>query len=727
MKQSITHLLFAAGIACTAVVNAQTMPAQVLNEEQILRCGQTQYENYLRSKDPDYDKKKADAMRTVEKGIEKMQEKLLKGETPHAQYTLPVVFHVIWNTAAQNVSDAQVTAMLAQANMDWSRTNTDAGNTPSSWLPVAANTDIQFCLATKDPSGNTTTGIVHKQTSTTSFSTNDNMKYSAQGGDDAWDVTKYLNIWICNLSGGILGFANFPPASSNYGTVLHYITIGSLTNPNPSGGSFGYGRTFSHEVGHNFTLQHIWDGGCPAGGDGVTDTPGQQSPTSGCPSGVKTDGCQASAPGIMYQNYMDYTDDLCYNLFTTGQKNKCQSTVASYLTSVANAASTNCNVAPPSAVDAGISSIVTPNGTICASSFTPVVTLKNYGANVLTSCTINYKIDNNPNQTFSWTGNLASNATTNVTLPNMTTTAGTHTFTSSTTASGDGNPGNDQSTSTFNSASSSMSTPVQEPFASATPFPPTGWTVNNPDGATTWAYSFANFPTSSGGSMYMDNYDYNANGQKDEFVSNPVSMANATSAQVTFQLAYQMYSDPATYMSSDSLRIYVSTDCGVTWNNAYTKAHTALITVTPQFSTTEFTPSSAGQWRQETVSLNSYLPAQSMLVKFHQTTDYENNLYVDDINITSVVGINDADISNYISVYPNPSTGMVNVVISASNFGNASIIVTNLLGEVVAETGGNTAAQSKFSLNIEAQSAGVYFVKVKTDSGSAIQKVMLNK
>jgi hypothetical protein len=484
----------------------------------------------------------------------------------------------------------------------------------------------------------------------------------------------------------------------------------------------------SHEIGHCFALYHIWgdDGGACSGDDQVADTPNQADATSGCFSFPHTDACTPSGNGIMYMNYMDYSDDQCYNMFTNGQKTRCQGAISQYMMSIANNAATACNVAPPSAVDAGISAIVTPNGIVCGSTFTPVVTLKNFGANALTSCTINYKVDNNPNSTFSWSGNLASNATANVTLPSVTTTAGTHTFTSSTTVASDGNPGNDASSSTFSTSSGSMSTPVQEPFASASPFPPNGWTVNNPDAATTWAYNAVNFPTSTGGTMYMDNFNYSANGQLDEFVSSPINMANATSAQLTFQVAYQMYSDPSTYLKSDSLTVDVSKDCGTTWTTVYNKAHLSLITATPQFSTNQFTPTSS-DWRQENVSLNSLLPATSILVKFTNFTDYENELYVDDINISSVVGINDADISNYVSVFPNPTAGTVNVVMHASNMGNAQVVVTNMLGEVVYQTAGNTAAQHKFTLNLENQNSGVYFVKVKTDGGSAAYKVMLNK
>jgi hypothetical protein len=210
---------------------------------------------------------------------------------------------------------------------------------------------IQFCLATKDPNGNATNGIVHKGTSTASFSTNDAIKSSASGGDDPWNTSKYFNIWIGNLSGGILGYGVFPPISAKYGVVIHYCTVGSLTSPGQCA-PYAYGRTLSHEIGHCFNLYHIWadDGGaCPpnssdvSGDDGVSDTPPQADATSGCPSGVRTDACSGAPNGIQYQNYMDYTDDACYNMFSAGQKSRAQAAVVGSLMVLVNSSASVCS------------------------------------------------------------------------------------------------------------------------------------------------------------------------------------------------------------------------------------------------------------------------------------------------------------------------------------------------------------------------------------------------
>ncbi len=239
---------------------------------------------------------------------------------------IPVVVHVVWKTTAENVSDARVMAQIDQLNLDYSRANSDAGNTPSAFTGVAANTDIQFCLAQRDPDGNPTTGIDRRQTSVNSFSTNDNVKHYSNGGSDAWPRDSYLNLWVCDLSGGLLGYSQFPggPAGTD-GVVVLYGSVGSLTVPGTEN-SYQYGRSATHEVGHWMNLLHIWgdDGNACNGSDQVADTPNQGGPNYGCPSFPHVS-CSNGPNGDMYMDYMDYADDNCMNLFTNGQASRMQS------------------------------------------------------------------------------------------------------------------------------------------------------------------------------------------------------------------------------------------------------------------------------------------------------------------------------------------------------------------------------------------------------------------
>ena len=227
---------------------------------------------------------------------------------------IPVVVHVIYNNAQENISQAQIQSQLDVLNEDFRRINTDADNRWSQ----AVDTEIQFCLATVDENGNATTGITRKSSSTAAWGTNDAMKRSSSGGVDAWDTSQYLNMWVCNIGGGILGYAQFPGGSA--------ATDGVVMSPQYFGSSakgsdfyllapFDLGRTTTHEVGHFLNLRHIWgDGDCTAD-DFVSDTPSSDGPNRGCdPTHVS---CGSTD---MVQNYMDYSDDACMNLYTAGQK-----------------------------------------------------------------------------------------------------------------------------------------------------------------------------------------------------------------------------------------------------------------------------------------------------------------------------------------------------------------------------------------------------------------------
>ena len=231
--------------------------------------------------------------------------------------TIPVVVHIIYNNAQQNISDAQVISQLKVINEDFRRLNADAAFTPSAFLNAAADSRIMFCLAQVDPRGRPKKGIIRKQTTKTSFTYDDAMKFSAAGGDDAWDARKYLNIWVCNMQGNSLGYATEPGSPLDKdGVVIQYNAFGNVGSLNPL---FNKGRTATHEIGHWLGLKHIWgDDNC--GNDYIDDTPTQESYNNNCPSFPHLSACSPNANGDMFMNFMDYTNDACMNMFTNGQK-----------------------------------------------------------------------------------------------------------------------------------------------------------------------------------------------------------------------------------------------------------------------------------------------------------------------------------------------------------------------------------------------------------------------
>jgi len=256
--------------------------------------------------------------------------------------TIPVVFHVVWNSTAQNVSDAALLAQLDVLNKDFRKLNADASLIPSIFAGVAADCEIQFCMAQRNPQGLASTGIVRRQTTTTAFSTNNNVKFTANGGSNAWDASRYLNIWVCNLSNGVLGYAQFPGgAAATDGVVVLFSTL-----PGGTSAPYNKGRTGTHEVGHWLNLRHIW-GDATCGSDFVADTPPHNAANYGCPASGHRSTCTGT-PVEMTMNYMDYTDDACMYMFSAGQRDRMNALFATGGTRASLLSSNGCTPVAPS-------------------------------------------------------------------------------------------------------------------------------------------------------------------------------------------------------------------------------------------------------------------------------------------------------------------------------------------------------------------------------------------
>lgn len=227
---------------------------------------------------------------------------------------IPVVFNVLWRTAAQNVSQAQLQSQIDVLNEDYSATNADYNLTSTYNSVKSGNIGIRFVLD----------AVNRRQTTKTSWSTNDAMKKSAQGIAPTSPTTK-LNIWVCNMGGGILGYAQFPGGNAaTDGVVLDDNATGRTGT---AAAPFNKGRTATHEVGHWLNLRHIW-GDATCGNDQVGDTPLHNTANYGCPAAGHKSTCTGT-PVEMTMNYMDYTDDACMYMFSAGQKSRMLATFIS--------------------------------------------------------------------------------------------------------------------------------------------------------------------------------------------------------------------------------------------------------------------------------------------------------------------------------------------------------------------------------------------------------------
>ncbi len=223
---------------------------------------------------------------------------------------IPVVVHVVYNTAQENISDAQVQSQISVLNEDFNNTNADRTKVPTEFTDEQTTVNIRFVLDR----------TIRINTRVKSWSTNDAVKNSKRGGSDAVDASYYLNMWACNLGSGLLGYAQFPggnPATD--GVVILYSAFGSRAKAAGTYvNAYDLGRTATHEVGHWLNLRHIW-GDATCGNDLVGDTPVASTSNYGCPSYPHQSTCGA-AHAEMTMNYMDYTDDACMYMFSNGQK-----------------------------------------------------------------------------------------------------------------------------------------------------------------------------------------------------------------------------------------------------------------------------------------------------------------------------------------------------------------------------------------------------------------------
>lgn len=634
--------------------------------------------------------------------------------------TVPVVFHIVSNNQS-GITDAQIKAQLDTINKDYAGLNAGSAKIPSYFKSLFGQSGIQFILAQRTPNDEPTTGIIRYGTTQNSFNyLNNFVKHSAMGGANAWDTDSYLNIWVCNLSNDILGYATFPNdgAEDEQGVV---IASGSL----PGGSAAGYnaGKTLTHEIGHYFNLLHIWgdDNGSCSGSDGVSDTPNQSNNTSGVKTGMITDNCSPVSPGIMYQNFMDYSADVCLLMFTAEQVGRMETAYSNYRSLLSS--SKGGIPLDLKKKDASVKQITQPEQRLCSNSFTPVVVLRNRGSETLTSLTINASIDNGTVTAYKWTGSLKSYAELSVTLPSMTTNEGNYTLTI-TSAMPNGAQDEDTSndTQTFDFIYYLPSAPpVSEGFEGT--FPATAWDVVNPDGGQTWETTTA-AAKSGNVSARIRNFDYLSLGQKDYLRSPTVNISNVDSAFVSFQVAAATYTSSTNSSSTwDTLQVLVSTDCGLSYTSIYKKWGPNLVTRAAA-TRTAFTPA-AGEWRKEELDISDFISKGNVLIAFMNTNGNENDVYLDDINIRTVTLNPNLKEAGFL-VTPNPTSGIISVQFYPHPTGLRAIRIYNINGQEVAQLTlpAGEVSTNIFEFNLQNYAAGMYIVKAVFDDKTLTKKIV---
>ncbi len=660
---------------------------------------------------------------------------------PDVIYTIPVVVHIVLPNPAV-VTNAQVQSQIDVLNEDFAGLNSDSTRIPAAFKPLFGKSNIRFCLAKRDIKGDATNGIVRVSSSTISVPGSvDPIKFTCSGGSDAWDPTKYLNIWVCQMPTGFLGYSFFASETlaerplNERGFVNNFRSFGK-------GGTtvapFNLGRTATHEIGHFFDLNHIWgpnncDGSQDCNDDdGVSDTPKQYKCNFGAPpaDSVITDLCTSSSPGIMWMNYMDYVDDRAMVMYTPNQYARMEAILIANPWISGLISSNGCDPVPNFNRDIRVEGFKevfydlcgSDKNTIfvCSSAYKPFIRVKNLGTDVITSLTISARFGTGPVTTTNWTGSIAPQATADILLNNMNVNPGINNdlivYTSNPNGSADQKPSND--TSRLAAVVYPIATlPYNEGFES-TGFPPPLWQRLNPNNDTTWQRTTVAAKTGNG-SMFINNFKYSRNGLIDWMYSPLIPVKGRDSAILTFQVAAAPFNKPDLANNpTDTLEVLVTTDCGLTYKSVYKKWGKDLVTTGNVAVDTGYVPTTV-QWRRDVVMLGDFSDgsveyAQAVI---RNITNYENNIYIDDINITTKDAIPLLK-KNGILAFPNPFRNRVSLALYPNPINVEYINIYDITGRLIWQKiislnlPGTNFGPSYYDIDLGHLSSGVYTLQV---------------
>jgi hypothetical protein len=358
----------------------------------------------------------------------------------------------------------------------------------------------------------------------------------------------------------------------------------------------------------------------------------------------------------------------------------------------------------------------------CTGAFTPTMVATNNGANAVTALTITPYVDGVAQTDVTYNTSIAGGASATITLGNYNATPGaSHTFSVniSNVSGGDVNTANNSGKAFFGVPSTTVNAPVQEPFAS---FPPSNWFVVNADAGPGWMSGTVGGYGASSTSAKYDFYNNGNIGDADALYFPAVNTTGMSNVNLSFDVAYAQYTT-----ENDKLEVFMSTDCGNTWTSVYSKQGAALSTA-PAYSANVFIPTAA-QWRTENIPLAGANNQAKVLMKFVATSDYGNELYVDNVNLGSVTGIKQntaAQVS--FEVYPNPASNNVTVKAYSSNEQSGTVTIYNTLGQVVKTANVSlNAGTNDVNINTSELSSGVYNVVMNTGGTSFVKKLTISK
>ncbi len=615
-------------------------------------------------------------------------------------YTVPVVFHIMYNSPADNISKAQILDGLRVLNEDFSRTNPDAGNTRGVFLARAADSQIEFVLAKKDPDGNCSDGINRVQTEL-SVDAHDNIKEEIE-----WDNDMYLNIWVVNSisnnnpNSTILGYTYRPYVGQTYkrdGILIRHDMLGLI------GTGVADSRTLTHEVGHYLGLRHTFDRGCSPG-DGISDTPPVAAANSGT-CNPNTNSCHNDSPDLpdMIENYMDYTDDGCQNAFTNGQKNVMHSVLQSSSLRKELRLQTN----------------LIATGVVNPPTCQPTANFRYLQYAICEGDTMQFYDETEDGDPTTWSWSFPGG------MPNTATAANPKIYYA--------HPGNYSVSLTVTNAAGTDTKTITRAVSVKSNWTPhlanyfegfenfdihaSNATINSTFDQI--EFEVSNQAAKSGSnSLKLDNFNNTAGGDVDVFITPNIYTLFSKNLRLEFDYAYTKRVNS----NQDELRIYISNNCGESWGLKRTYKNAVL--ATSSNSLTEYIPAS-GDWKNAAIGLASYKNNGPILVKFEFYADKGNNLFIDNINVTTDnVGVEENTLAQQTELYPNPANQMVTVTFKGGLQQATTLTLTDMYGKLIYET---LVAKNveQLPLTLDNLPTGVYLINLDNKQQSHTQKLLI--
>lgn len=639
-------------------------------------------------------------------------------------FTIPIVFHIIHENGIENISDAQIYDQMDVLNRDYMLENADISNAVAGFDTVAGKANIQFKLAAIDPWGNCTNGIQHIY----SHETREGDDYSKL---NQWPRARYLNVWIVKgISSGAAGYSRYPTAVDGGlffadGVIILHQYIGRIGT-----GSEAYSRALTHEIGHYLGLPHVWgdnnDAGQVCGDDGLLDTPVTKGFKLNCPQTLAQAKICDTAIVENYQNYMDYS--YCSIMFTKDQVN--------LMRNMLQGESGNRNMLITDSIH-HLTGIDLPTVPLC----TPVA---EYKSDALTACegkpitftdiSWNAVVDSREWSFEDATASSTTSAQTSVTFNSagwkkvtltVSNAAGTDTKTIEKAIYVYPNWGAELKTYTFDDN-------TLYDFVGVNPEPEspgfsTAWSggVNN-----SRAYKLEYYKNIVNPIMYSNDYFYNLRkGSSRDYLYFPnFNLQYVTGGSISFDYAYASGAFTIDEMT-ESLELQSSADCGLTWSTRKKIEKMDLLSGGNASPDVDYKPAAA-HWRNASVAIPSALQKNGVLFRFAFTaSDKSNNLYIDNVNVSGTLTVQDAEFSALsINVYPNPTTPSEGIYVDyMANDKDVTLELVDMSGKILStEVVKTKNANVTHKINTTSQlTSGIYMVKITQGVNQLVKKVVI--